>query len=71
MKKTILLIFCLILISSSAFAYRKGSHPSWDTNTYGHDSYGHLTRNDNLNKDSDGDGVINRYDRNDNNSSKW
>ena len=71
MKRIALLMFGLILVSTSAFAYRKGSHPSWDTNTYGHDAYGHLTRNDNMNNDSDGDGVSNRYDRNDRNSSVW
>lgn len=65
----ILALIVLMAFATPAFAYRKGSHPSQDSGTYGHDSYGHLTRNDNMSRDSDGDGVSNYYDRNDRKSS--
>jgi len=35
---------------------------------YQQDNYGHYTKRDNLYKDSDNDGVINKYDYNDRNS---
>lgn len=65
MKIAVAFVFGLILTSSVAFA--------WDRNNgnYTQDAYGHSTRNDNLYKDSDGDGVVNYYDRSDRNSSKW
>lgn len=70
MKMIVVLLALAVLsaVATPAFAYQKGSHPSQDTSTYGHDAYGHLTRNDNMNNDSDGDGVSNRYDRSDRNS---
>lgn len=71
MKKMIVVLLALAVLcafTTPAFAYEKGSHPSQDTSTYGHDAYGGLTRNDNMNKDSDGDGVSNYNDRNDRNS---
>lgn len=72
MKKIILLLILMFIITqSTAFAYRKGSHPSQDTSTYGHDANGRLTRNDNMWNDTDGDGSVNYYDSNDRNSSVW
>ena len=69
MGKLALAIFVIatLLASSTAFAYRKGSKPSWDTDTYGHDAHGRLTRRDNFHNDTDGDGVSNYYDRSDSN----
>ena len=72
MKKILLFLLVVSFLSiPKVFAYAKGSHPSWDTSTYGHDANGHLTRNDNMGRDSDGDGVSNYYDHNDRNSSVW
>ena len=68
-KLLILLIISICLFSSNAFAYTRGSHPS-TSGQYSQDAYGHWTRNDNLYNDSDGDGVSNYYDRNDNNPYK-
>ena len=73
MKKMVVIALALAVLSafsSPAFAYQKGSHPSQDTLTYGQDSNNHWTRNDNMNKDSDGDGVTNRYDSSDRNPFK-
>jgi hypothetical protein len=70
MKKMIMFLLVLVFFGvfvPPAFAYRENSHPSQDSN-YSPDAYGHLTRNDNLYKDSDGDGVSNYNDRNDRNS---
>ena len=71
MKKvlTFLLLLSIFVFQANAFAYRRGSHPSLDPN-YSPDAYGHLTSNDNLWNDTDGDGVSNYYDSNDRNSSK-
>ena len=67
--KKLTLIACLLTITTSAFAYELGSKPSEDSN-YSHDAYGRLSRTDNLNKDTDHDGVSNYYDRNDRNPYK-
>jgi hypothetical protein len=74
MKKTflfLLIVSILTSFTSPAFAYRKGSRPSQDTSTYGHDANGRLTRNDNMWNDTDSDGSPNYYDSNDSNSSVW
>ena len=73
MKKLTVFLLALAVLSAfttAVFAYEKGSHPSQDTLTYGQDSNNHWTRNDNMNKDSDGDGVTNRYDSSDRNPYK-
>lgn len=63
--KTLLTATLLILLASTAFGWQNQykSNPN-----YQQDQYGHRTRNDNMYKDSDGDGVINKYDYNDQNS---
>ena len=69
MKKTIMLLLVLTtltMFSVPAFAYRSGQSPK--DGGYTQDAYGGWTRNDNLYKDSDGDGVNNYNDRNDRNS---
>ena len=70
MKKAYL-IFLLILLSltfsASAFAGKR-----YNSSTgYTKDVYGHWERNDNAYKDSDGDGVVNHFDRDNKNSSIW
>lgn len=73
MKKFLFAVLVLSFLSAfpqTTFAYRRGSHPSRDSN-YTHDAYGHLTRRDNLWNDTDGDGVSNYYDRSDRNASRW
>ena len=70
MFKRLMIVALLILVSTPAFAYRKGSRPS-SSYEYGNDAHGSLTRRDNFYKDTDGDGVSNYYDRNDRNSNRW
>jgi len=74
MKKP--LITATVILALSAAQSFAGS---WDFNTnqqhekrtnnynYQQDNYGHHTKRDNLYKDSDGDGVTNKYDYNDRN----
>ena len=72
MKKILAFLSVFLVVAQmNAFAYRKGSSPSSDSLTYGHDSHGRLTRNDNMWNDSDGDGSSNYYDSSDSNSSVW
>ena len=61
---TILLI--AIILPSMAFAYSPKNDPE-----YSQDAYNHWTRTDNLDKDTDGDGITNRYDSSDRNPNKW
>lgn len=67
MKNLLSLLVALLVIASAApaFAYRKSGYG------YTQDTYGSWERNDNAYKDSDGDGVVNHYDRNNRNSSVW
>ena len=64
---SVLILVLVILSTSPAYAGRK-----YNSSTgYTQDVYGSWERNDNAYKDSDGDGVVNHYDRNNRNSSVW
>lgn len=57
----------MIAVATPAFAGRKYNSSSG----YTQDVYGSWERNDNAYKDSDGDGVVNHYDSNNRDSSRW
>ena len=61
MTRILLILTMIAAVSSTAFA--------WDRHNgnYTQDDFGHYTRNDNLYKDSDGDGIANIHDRSDRN----
>ena len=61
MKK--IMVFSLVLVSTGVMGYELENQRPYK------DIYGHSYKNEqNMNKDSDGDGVINRYDYNDKDS---
>lgn len=68
--KTAIIFVVVLGLSATAIAGQwdpwggKQNNPNYDK-----DSYGHYTKRENLYKDSDRDGVVNRYDYNDRNSS--
>jgi hypothetical protein len=65
----------LAILLLSVFASAQNYNYGYDNYRIYKDVYGHSYKNQNtLNKDSDGDGVINRYDYNDQDSriqNKW
>ena len=63
----VLVIATVILSASPAFAGRKYNSNSG----YTKDVYGSWERTDNAYRDSDGDGVVNHYDSNNRDSSRW
>lgn len=75
--KKLLTTAVVILILSAAQSFADGWNHGYSTNqqheqrrnnyNYQQDNYGNYTKRDNLYKDSDGDGVINKYDYNDRN----
>ena len=62
--KTAVIALVLLLTAAQAFAWENQykNNPQ-----YQQDKYGHHTKQNNMFKDADGDGVINKYDYNDNN----
>jgi len=69
MKTTIILAIVLGLSSLAAADQWDAWGGKKSDPNYEKDSYGHYTKRENLYKDSDRDGVVNRYDYSDRNSS--
>lgn len=74
MKKLIITTSVILVLSAAqSFAdgwnYNTNQQNQQRTNNYNYqqDNYGHYTKRENLYKDSDGDGVVNKYDYNDRN----
>ena len=59
-----IIVAVIVLAAAQAFAWENQYK---NNSQYQQDKYGHHTRQNNMFKDSDGDGVINKYDYNDNN----
>lgn len=74
MKRAMLLgaiaLFFFASVTPSAFAYRRGQSPKYDSD-YAQDAHNRWTSTDNLWNDSDGDGISNYYDSSDSNPYKF
>lgn len=60
--KKLLLVAVFLALTTPLFAYGQ-----YDNDQWGNDAWGHRTKVKNYYNDSDGDGVVNFYDRNDRN----
>ncbi len=62
--KKVLIVAAILAVSATGYAF-EGQYKN--NPNYSKDDNGRYTRNDNQYKDTDRDGVINKYDRNDSN----